>query len=499
MALTLSQLLAAPTVDNWRSYLLAALQGLGIVVEGGTSAGGVASGTGSLSLSGTPAAAYPKVVVKIVTAGELGTGAFQYSLDAGVTFSGTVTIPVAPGAYVLGATGVTITFAAGPVGSGTSFGIGDTFSFALATPSLQVTAWAASGGFRQLVENEAQALASLSAQQAALAAAGLTTNATGSWADLLGVQFYGLTRSPAAATKGQVTLADPGGAGPFTIVAGQMTFASTSGLYYTNSTGGVLPKNGTLNLQVAALAPGAAYNVGNGTITTIAGGTLPGVTVNNPDPGSGTWITSQGADAETDSAYMLRCQQRWASLGTGSTAAVYDLWARSSEAAVGHATTISKTLVQADAATPGQIDIYLAGASGAVGGGAVTDAQNYINPRVPLTATALIQAASNVVLTLTGTVNYFAAKTTLSAIQAAVAAAIAAYINALGIGSDAGGANVKAFYTELLGEVALAGAVNGVPVVRNVATFQVNGGTADIGLTTGQVATLTNSLTFSAV
>jgi hypothetical protein len=501
MALTLGQLTAPLSVDQWRTLLLGALSGLSPIVAGGAAAGNVIGGTGSIALSGTPAAAYPKVIVKIVTAGELGAAQFQYSLDGGVTYSGTVTIPAAPGAYVLGATGVTVTFVSGPAGAGTSFTVGDTFSFALAAPSLQVTVWTASGALRQLVEIEAQALASLSAQQAALAAAGLTTNATGSWADLLGKQFYGLTRNPAAATAGQVTITDAQSAGPFTIVAGQMTFASTGGLLYTNTTGGTLTKGGTLALQVQALTPGAAYNVGNNTITTVAGGTLPGVTVNNPDPGSGTWITSQGADAETDAAYMLRCQQRWPALGTSATASTYDLWAKSAEAAASHATTISKTLVIVDPTTAGQIDIYLAGASGAVGGGAVTDAQTYINQRVPLTATTLIQAATNVVITLAGTVNYFAAKTTLASVQAAVSAALINFFLSLGIGSDAGGANVKVFYNELLAVVGAASetAVGAYPAIRNVSGFTVNAGTADIGLTTGQVATLTNSLTFTAV
>src|ERR1700737_4153275 len=476
MALTLTQLLAAPTVDQWRTLLLGALQGLSPVVAGGTAAGNVISGTGSITLSGTPGAAYPKSIIKIVTAGELGTGAFQYSLDGGVTYSSTVPIPSAPGTSAPGGPGA-------------------------AAPSLQVTVWTASGALRQLVEIEAQSLASLSPQQAALAAAGLTTSATGSWAVLLAKQFYGLDPFPAAATAGQVTITDAQSAGPFTITAGQMTFASTGGLLYTNTSGGTLTKGGTLNLQVQALTPGAAYNVGNGTITTIAGGTLPGVTVNNPDPGSGTWITSQGADAETGAALMLRCQQRWPALGTSATASTYDLWAKSAEVAASHSATITKTLVIVDPTTAGQVDIYLAGASGAVGGPAVTDAQNYINARVTLTATTLIQAATNVVLTLAGTVNYFAAKTTLGAVHAAVSPAMTNLFLSLGIGSDAGAVNVKVFYAELLAVVGAASetAVGAYPAIRNVASFTVNAATADIGLTTGQVATLTNSLTFTAV
>lgn len=498
MALALTQLLLVLTVDQWRAILLAAAQGLGVVVETGTGAGSAAIGTGVVSLSGTPTAALPKVLIIITTAGELGTAVFKYSLDGGTTFTTGQTVPATTGAYTLGATGVVVTFVPGPSGAGTSFAVGDQFSFALNTPSLPVTAWAASGMFRGLFEIEAQALAAFSAQQAAIAAGGLTTKATGSWADLIGQQFYQLTRNAAATTTGQVTISDAAGAGPFTITAGTMWFASTSGQLYSNTSGGTLAKNGTLALQVAAQQSGSAYNVANNVITSIVAGTLPGVTVNNPDPGSGTWITSQGSDAESDSAYMLRCQQRWPSLGTGSTAAVYQLWATSAEAAAGHATTITKTLVFADSATAGQVDVYLAGASGAVAGGAVTDAQSYINPRVPITATTLIQSASNAVMTVAGVVNFFAAKNTSAVVQAAVAAALSAYINALGIGSDAGGANVKVFYTEI--EAAIGSVLGGAGVaIRNITSLTLNAGTSDVGLTTGQVSTLTNSLTFTGV
>src|SRR6266849_2707744 len=105
MSLTLSQLTAPLTVDQLRTMLLGSLKGQGIVVQSGTAAGGVAIGTGTIALSGSPTAAYPKIVIKIVTAGELGTAVFQYSLDGGVTFSANQTVPASTGAYLLSTTG----------------------------------------------------------------------------------------------------------------------------------------------------------------------------------------------------------------------------------------------------------------------------------------------------------------------------------------------------------------------------------------------------------
>lgn len=504
MALPLAQLVVPQPVATWRSNLLGVLQGLGLVLPGGTAGGLVQSGTGSITITGTPAAAYSKIIVKIVTAGELGGGVFQYSLDGGVTFSGNVTIP-GGATYVLSTTGATVTFVAGPSGGGTSFQVGDTFTFALNTPALGVTSWQSGGGFRTLVEIEAWALADYGTTQATVAASGflqawlnpssmgLSAAPPDAWLDLLGQNAFGLTRNAAAVTVGLATLTAAAAAGPYTITAGTMWIADAAGHRYSNVTGGVLGLGGTLQLSWQAESPGAAYNAANNALTSIVAGTLAGVTVNNPDPGSGTWVTTQGSDAEANVAYATRCQNRWPSLSAPGTspAATYQLWALSAEAAAGHGTTVTKALVVADATVPGQVDVYLAGTSGAVGGAAVTDVNNYIQARVGITNTAVVAAASNVAITVAGTVNYYASQTTLAAVQAAVAAALARYFNALGI-SD-GTANFKVYWSQV------EAAVAGVAGVRNVATLTTNGGTADIALTLGQVATLTNSLAFTGV
>lgn len=507
MALTLGQLLEAPTVDQWRSMVLASLQGLGIVVEGGSAAGGIAIGSGTISTSGTPAASYPKVIVNITATGELGTALFQYSLDGGATFVSGLTVPATTGIYVLGATGITVTFGSGAGGAGTSFVLGDSYTFALAIPTLPVTAWSAAGSYRQLVETEAQALAAQSTQQSGIAAGGYTTSATGAWADLIGNGFYGLARlgvgALAGVTKGLITLSDAAGAGPFTITAGTMWFAAGD-LLFSNTSGGTLTKNGTLQISVAAQSPGSSYNVGNNAITTCVAGVLPGVIGTgiagafNPDPGSGSWITSQGTDPETDQAYMLRCQQRWPSLGTGSPAPAYQLWATEAEEAAGHSTTITKTLVQQDLAIAGQIDIFLAGSAGGVSGGAVTDTINFVTPLVAMPATISVASATNVPVAVSGTVVYYSARANLTRVQKAVNAALIAYFTPIQIGKDLAGNAVKVSYAEV--EAAIGSILGGPGVtVQTITSLTTNGGTSDIGLTLGEVATLTNSLSFSGI
>lgn len=108
---------------------------------------GSAAGTGAVTVSGSPLDAY-QVQVKVTTTGTnlaAATGAFQYSLDDGRTFSPVIAIPTG-GTYVVPTTGLTLTFANG-VGTGDSFVTGDVFQFATIGPGYTTTdltnAWTA--------------------------------------------------------------------------------------------------------------------------------------------------------------------------------------------------------------------------------------------------------------------------------------------------------------------------------------------------------------------
>ena len=499
MSLSLAQLTAPKSFSEWFATVIAALQGLGIVVPANGGGTGAAVGTGSVSLSGSPTlpasvASPTAAVVKVSTGGEPGGAAqVQVSLDAGATYAGAVAVPSNGQVAVTGtqgATGVTATLTAGPAGSGASFVAGDIYSFQLSTPSFPVTAWQAGSVPRTLAAFEAYVLQDFSALVQAIAAGGIAAInpatglpwASGPWADLLGQNVYGLTRNPAVATIGLATLSDAQGQGPFTLAPGQLVASSTGGQQYQSTTGGTLPKNGTLQLSWQAIVPGAAGNVANGTITTL-NTTLPGVTINNPDPGGGTWITTAGADPESDLNYLTRCTARWSSLGIGATAATYDAWARTADA------SIARTLVQADAVTPGQVDVWCAGTGAPAGGGAVAAAQAYINARLPLGLVALVRATTAVPITVSGTVYFYLGRTTSPAATAAVAAALNAFFAEASIGED----NTPTTFIYLN---QLIGVIENAFGVRNVVLSSPGG---DTGLILGEQATLTNSLAFVGV
>jgi uncharacterized phage protein gp47/JayE len=132
-------------------------------------------------------------------------------------------------------------------------------------------------------------------------------------------------------------------------------------------------------------------------ITSIVGGTLPGVTVSNPGT-AGVWITVSGVDQETSQSYAIRCQNRWPSLGIGATPATYDYWARTASP------NVTRTRVFADAVTPGQVDVYLAGAAAPVAAGDVTAVQSYVDQRTPLTAIAVVSNATAFPINVAATV-----------------------------------------------------------------------------------------------
>lgn len=473
MARTLDDLLTTRTRADVVAQLVSALKGVGFVSKTGT-------GTGSLTASGVPIGTYA-VVVKITTAGELGTGAFQYSLDEGATYSSAITIPVG-GVYTLlspvppasgASVGTSVTFVAGPAGAGTSFVVGDTYSLSLSVPTFPVDSWQAGSVARTLIEIDAQAIASLSNTVKTIAEGGFLDRAKGPWLDLLVSNFYDLTRNVAVVARGPVTLTDAQSSGPHTIVPGDLWFASSNGLRYTNVTGGTLPKGGTLAVTVQAEAGGAAYNVAVGTITTMIT-PLPGVTATNPTSGNGVWQTTSGTDEESDAAYSTRAKARWAALGSGATAEAYALWAATASAEV------TRTTVGPDPLVPGQVLVYIAGASGAFPGGSTVPAtvQANIDPRTPLGISAVVVSATNVVVPIVATVRVKAAYRT--AAEVAVASNMEAFFSSLPIGATV--------YRSAIIEQAM--------IVDGVEDFAMSSPAADTVLSGGQVATHTRTLTW---
>lgn len=99
---------------------------IGAVTKTGT-------GTGNLTITGAPNNAFD-VIVKITEAGGLNAGAFNYSINGGLTTSDEITIPLL-GKYLIPDTGLTLVFTEGAT-SVASFATNDKFSAKATAPAL---------------------------------------------------------------------------------------------------------------------------------------------------------------------------------------------------------------------------------------------------------------------------------------------------------------------------------------------------------------------------
>lgn len=267
-----------------------------------------------------------------------------------------------------------------------------------------VTAWQSGNPWRTIGRHDAKRFVELGTQISDVAIGGYrklaaATGKHSAWLDLIGENLYDLPRNAARKTQGLAVLTDTAGAGPFTIVPGQLLASNLAKTrFFRNITGGTLPAAGELDtLTWEATEAGEAWNLPPNALTLLST-TLPGVTINNPTPvGAETWITQVGTDAELDEAYSERMGDRWPTLGTGATADVYRFWARSANPEI--------TRVHVSTLGNGRVDIILASAAGPVSAQALADAIAYIGTsRVPLCVSTLITSAVAQPAALAGTV-----------------------------------------------------------------------------------------------
>ena len=98
--------------------------------------------TGSCAISGTPVNDY-RIAVEIIESGDVGVATFKYSLDAGPddtdeenrNWSSPIMVP-SGGTYVVGSTGLTLTFTGG---ASTAFTAADVFYFATTAPAMTLS------------------------------------------------------------------------------------------------------------------------------------------------------------------------------------------------------------------------------------------------------------------------------------------------------------------------------------------------------------------------
>ena len=268
----------------------------------------------------------------------------------------------------------------------------------LSAARFPVTSWAPSSVPRALIEAFAQGLADLSTTIRNIARGGFLSLAEDDWLTLVADEFFDVQRRPAVFARGTGTLSDDAGAGPYTILPGQLWAVSKNGLRFFNTTGGTLPTGGRLTLQWQAEASGRDYNIPSFAIASLLT-PLPGVSISNPEiAGLGTWLTQQGIDGESDADLRERCHQKWASLGAGGNAPAYAYHAKNASAQVARVRVLE--------ASPkgGHVTVLVAGPAGAIVDPAVlTTVFAYLEDgRRPQCVTVHVVSASNHLVALRG-------------------------------------------------------------------------------------------------
>lgn len=285
-----------------------------------------------------------------------------------------------------------------------------------------------------------------------------------------------------------VVLACAAGLGPYLITAERGQLTNPAGQSFTPSTGGTLSGGGTLTIQVRSEVAGSSRGLVNKLVTP----NLGGVTVQSAvtyDPGSGPLY---GADGESDKALLVRVLAAWPDLG----AAPPDddrivKWAK--DASI----EITRVKLDVDTVHAGAVIVTVAGASGAVSGGALAAAVSAIDLKLPITDWPQVQNATTLAVAATGgavTVE----RSKLAAVQAAIdaasnAPAIPPNWSAILSATQIGGIVYPSKLEQLLKDM---------DGVIDVVGLQLNGNFDEVFLTSTQVpvksGTLTAQLTWVA-
>lgn len=280
---------------------------------------------------------------------------------------------------------------------------------------LPVDSWLAGDPTRSLYYVLAEVLEAFDEMVAGWIASAFLDDATGMWLKILAKQVYNVDVPEATYAATTVTLTNSGG-GYFEIEANDLTFRNTTtGKTYRNSSAGTLTAGGTLDLDVVAEEAGSDSSASAGEIDDLVTALL-GVTCANASAAIGT-------DEQSEATTRQQCRDKLGSLSPNGPPEAYAFVARNKD--LTGSSAVTRVRVYSESET-GDVTVYLAGPSGAVGSDVRTAVENAIVLWAnPLCNTPTVLAATNVTQAITYTLwVYKSANKTSAEIQADVAAAL---------------------------------------------------------------------------
>lgn len=175
---------------------------------------------------------------------------------------------------------------------------------------------------------------------------------------------------------------------------------------------------------------------------------------NNP----GTWVTTQGADAEIDSAGGVRCTNRWASLSAVPTQSLYQLLATSTP---GVGAQVTQCFVVPDATINNKVNIVVAGPGGVLPSPTIALIQAYISPRARGTDNPVVQSPTTIVITIAALITVAVAQNI--AAQSAITTALNNYLTTSSVNTTLRISSIIDLIMNVAGVVDVSGVtINGV-------------------------------------
>jgi hypothetical protein len=295
------------------------------------------------------------------------------------------------------------------------------------------TSWQSGSGQRTMPTAMAQTYATMTNSVDALSRHAFNDTSEGDALTAFSASHYDNDRTAATATVGSIVLTGGAVGPPHVVAVGDVVCADATGRTFRNTTGGTVPVSGTVTLTFQAEVTGTDGNVANATITTMQT-PLAGVTCNNPDPGTGSWITSLGTDAESDTTLRARNTAKWGIVSVSDPADRYEYFIRT---AVSGAVRVEVDDANPDG--PGTLRAYIASATGVSPGADVTATQTELerikNPTAVVSSPSGAYAADAQPQAFEYTAYVLTASNT-TATQTAIETALRGYVNGLPIGGD---------------------------------------------------------------
>lgn len=351
----------------------------------------------------------------------------------------------------------------------------------LADLGLPTTAWQELSAVREYIYATANSDAILSDSITPAARAGLLDYAEGQWLTLTADQEYDVERIVSTFATGDIRLTESDG-DPHTFAAGDVRVLNEmTGKTYTNTEGGTLTANGTLDLAFIADEPGSASDLVSGQTLSLLTA-IPGVTP--------SYVADLlGQDEEADQSVRDRCRDSMAKASPNGPAAAYDYYAKSALRPDGTAVGVTRTKrVEANAT----VTLYCADADGGISAPDVAIVQDVIDLNVvPTGFTAIVAAASTLAVSLAFTLYRSPTATASEAsLETLINAAIASYFSSIPVGGDPSLSFQGIFVSTLIQRIRNAAGANVVDVVVTLPA-------SDQALANNQVPVVSGSIAYT--